>query len=348
MGIRVPSTMTWSPSPRPVRASWRPGAQPARTSSVSSTYRQAVAWDIPKPDPSCENVSFFRRWTSVSSACWKQPSLRQRVLRARRCSCSSQATCSTSSCGTSSVAGYGTNRAPSVAGVLSGITTPTTRGPASSPHPLTSPFHPPAQDERGSLTAGDEQDELGREPEEDPEGRGSRRGAWAALGPGHALRPEPCAAGSSRPVRPTSSTLPSLSSRTRPTTMHSAWGINSCPTPTPPRGRSSTGCPRSHGRPTTGGGGAWRAPSTTWPPTWFEANGPSTQPPGMPVASFGSGWQERGHPLSQVVRNKISMHPDTLPTKIVEHKTRSSTHSDHSETISWLRTARPWSTPRRR
>ncbi|WP_226652624.1 IS110 family transposase [Streptomyces hydrogenans] len=34
---------------------------------------------------------------------------------------------------------------------MSGITTPTTRGPASSPHPLTSPFHPPAQDERGSL-----------------------------------------------------------------------------------------------------------------------------------------------------------------------------------------------------
>ncbi|WP_106958988.1 MULTISPECIES: Imm50 family immunity protein [Streptomyces] len=36
---------------------------------------------------------------------------------------------------------------------MSGITTPTTRGPASSPHPLTSPFHPPAQDERGSLTS---------------------------------------------------------------------------------------------------------------------------------------------------------------------------------------------------
>lgn len=50
--------------------------------------------------------------------------------------------------------GHGTNRAPSVAGAMSGITTPTTRGPASSPHPLTSPFHPPAQDERGSLTTG--------------------------------------------------------------------------------------------------------------------------------------------------------------------------------------------------
>ncbi|MEV0966745.1 DUF1214 domain-containing protein, partial [Streptomyces sp. NPDC049910] len=33
------------------------------------------------------------------------------------------------------------------------ITTPTTRGPASLPRPLTSPFHPSAQDERGSLTA---------------------------------------------------------------------------------------------------------------------------------------------------------------------------------------------------
>lgn len=48
----------------------------------------------------------------------------------------------------------------------------------------------------------------------------------------------------------------------------------------------------------------------------------------MPVTSFGSGWQERGHPFPQVVRNKISTHPDTLPTKIVEHKTRSSTHSE--------------------
>jgi hypothetical protein len=42
----------------------------------------------------------------------------------------------------------------------------------------------------------------------------------------------------------------------------------------------------------------------------------------MPVASFGSGWQQRGHPLPQVVRDKISTHPDTLPTKIVEYKTR--------------------------
>ncbi|MFF6771993.1 hypothetical protein ACFY8W_00300 [Streptomyces sp. NPDC012637] len=40
------------------------------------------------------------------------------------------------------------------------------------------------------------------------------------------------------------------------------------------------------------------------------------------MTSFGSRWQQRGHPLPQVVRNKISTHPDTVPTKIVEHKTR--------------------------
>lgn len=50
--------------------------------------------------------------------------------------------------------------------------------------------------------------------------------------------------------------------------------------------------------------------------------GQNTQPPGMPVASFGSGWRQRGHPFPQVVRNKISTDPDALPTKIVEHKTR--------------------------
>lgn len=48
----------------------------------------------------------------------------------------------------------------------------------------------------------------------------------------------------------------------------------------------------------------------------------NTQPPGMSVASFGSGWQQGGHPLPQVVRNKISTHPDTFPTKIVECKSR--------------------------
>lgn len=51
----------------------------------------------------------------------------------------------------------------------------------------------------------------------------------------------------------------------------------------------------------------------------------------MPTAPFGSGRQQRGHPLPQVARNKISTHSDTLPTKIEKRKTRSSTHS---ETIS--------------
>lgn len=62
-----------------VGTSRRPGAQETRMSKVSSTYRQAVARDIPKPAPSWENVSFFRRWTRVSNACLKQPSLRQRA-----------------------------------------------------------------------------------------------------------------------------------------------------------------------------------------------------------------------------------------------------------------------------
>ncbi|WP_367658061.1 hypothetical protein [Streptomyces sp. TG1A-8] len=51
----------------------------------------------------------------------------------------------------------------------------------------------------------------------------------------------------------------------------------------------------------------------------------------MPAAPVGRWWQQRGHPLPQVVRNKISTHPDTLPTKIGECKARSPTHS---ETIS--------------
>ncbi|MFI9809512.1 hypothetical protein ACIHEJ_35135 [Streptomyces sp. NPDC052301] len=46
----------------------------------------------------------------------------------------------------------------------------------------------------------------------------------------------------------------------------------------------------------------------------------------MPAASIGSGWQQQGQPLPQVVRNKISTHADTLPTKITERKTHSSTH----------------------
>jgi hypothetical protein len=44
----------------------------------------------------------------------------------------------------------------------------------------------------------------------------------------------------------------------------------------------------------------------------------NAQPPGVAMAPFGGGRQQRGHPLPQVVRNKISTHPDTLPTKIVD------------------------------
>jgi hypothetical protein len=45
-----------------------------------------------------------------------------------------------------------------------------------------------------------------------------------------------------------------------------------------------------------------------------------SQSPGVAVASFGSGRQQRSHPLPQAIRNKIDMHSDSLPTKIVEHK----------------------------
>jgi hypothetical protein len=51
----------------------------------------------------------------------------------------------------------------------------------------------------------------------------------------------------------------------------------------------------------------------------------------MTAAPCGSRRQLRGHTLPRVVRNKISSYLDTLPTKIDEHKTCGSTHS---ETIS--------------
>jgi hypothetical protein len=38
------------------------------------------------------------------------------------------------------------------------------------------------------------------------------------------------------------------------------------------------------------------------------------------VASFGSGRQQRSHPLPQAIRNKIDMHSDSLPPKIDENK----------------------------
>ncbi|MBB4899326.1 hypothetical protein FHS37_003386 [Streptomyces griseostramineus] len=52
------------------------------------------------------------------------------------------------------------------------------------------------------------------------------------------------------------------------------------------------------------------------------------QLPRMAAVPLGSGRQQRSKSLPRVVRNKISTHPDTLPAKIVEHETRSSTHSE--------------------
>ncbi len=53
--------------------------QPANTFRVASAHLQAVACDIPKPAPSCEDDSFFRRCTIARSIYLKQPILRQRV-----------------------------------------------------------------------------------------------------------------------------------------------------------------------------------------------------------------------------------------------------------------------------
>ncbi len=54
----------------------------------------------------------------------------------------------------------------------------------------------------------------------------------------------------------------------------------------------------------------------------------NAQSPGVAAASLRSGRQERSHALPQVIRNKISTHPDTLPTKIARRKTSRSTHSE--------------------
>lgn len=51
----------------------------------------------------------------------------------------------------------------------------------------------------------------------------------------------------------------------------------------------------------------------------------NAQAPGVATSSFGGGRQQRGHAFPQIVRNKISTHPDTLPTVAANGKTRSST-----------------------
>lgn len=57
----------------------------------------------------------------------------------------------------------------------------------------------------------------------------------------------------------------------------------------------------------------------------------NAQSAGVAAATLRSGRQERSHALPQVIRNKISTHPDTLPMKITGHKT---CESSRSETIS--------------
>lgn len=51
----------------------------------------------------------------------------------------------------------------------------------------------------------------------------------------------------------------------------------------------------------------------------------NAQAPGVATSSFGSGRQQRGHALPQIVRNKISTHPDTLSTVTANGKTLSLT-----------------------
>ncbi|MFD9877358.1 hypothetical protein ACFWXJ_24510, partial [[Kitasatospora] papulosa] len=41
--------------------------------------------------------------------------------------------------------------------------------------------------------------------------------------------------------------------------------------------------------------------------------------------------KQPGHPLPQVVWNKISSHPNSLPTKIVKHKTKASDRPSSAE-----------------
>lgn len=57
----------------------------------------------------------------------------------------------------------------------------------------------------------------------------------------------------------------------------------------------------------------------------------NAQSAGVAAATLRSGRQERSHALPQIIRNKISTHPDTLPTKITGHKT---CEPSLSETIS--------------
>jgi hypothetical protein len=61
----------------------------------------------------------------------------------------------------------------------------------------------------------------------------------------------------------------------------------------------------------------------------------NAQAPGVATASCGSGRQQRGHALPQIVRNKISTHPDTLPTATANGKTRSLTWPRKCLVVRW-------------
>lgn len=61
----------------------------------------------------------------------------------------------------------------------------------------------------------------------------------------------------------------------------------------------------------------------------------NAQSPGVAVAPLGGGWQQRSHPPPQVVRNKISTRPDSLPTVTSNGRTFSSTSFLWTSVVSW-------------
>jgi hypothetical protein len=85
------------------RASRSVGAFAERTSTASSLYLYAVAWEIPKPAPSRRMSGRSRNHARVNIACFQQVRARvpSRVPISRRWSASSPDTNSTSGSGTS-------------------------------------------------------------------------------------------------------------------------------------------------------------------------------------------------------------------------------------------------------
>lgn len=140
VGIRLPSTMTWSPSPRPVRASCRPGAQEARMSTVSSNVPPGGCLGYPETGSELSEFLILPQMDESKQRLLEATELAPTGVHSRTVLVQQPRDVRVRDVD---------QQGPSVASVLSGITTRTTRGPVSSPHPLTSPFHPPAQDERG-------------------------------------------------------------------------------------------------------------------------------------------------------------------------------------------------------